>query len=135
MPDIYDQHDKAFEQVSAYVISQEGKKIGTIAFKFPRDGAGRLYCYLHVLGTQMARGAASGGGYDKRTAAAFDAAHKIAAHKIPPFHDGVRAHMARIAVHQVENEIVAKIKAAIKDAGHDWQHDLEAAGFTVWQAV
>lgn len=120
MATIYEQHDKAFERVSAYVIAQEGKKIGTIAFKFPADGAGRLYCYLHVLGTQMARGAASGGGYDKRTAAAFDAAHKID---------------LKTANREGDRLCAIAVRDAIKDAGYGWQHDLEAAGFAVWQAV
>lgn len=68
---IYDQHRAAFDSTSAYVIAKNGRRVGTIAFKFPRDGAGRLYCYLHVLGVEMVRDFAAGGGYDKKTAAAM----------------------------------------------------------------
>lgn len=43
MKNIYDQHDAAFGGVSAYVICDAfGDRIGTVALKFPRDGAARL---------------------------------------------------------------------------------------------
>ena len=69
MTTIYQHHDAAFTQVSAGVILKDGEKVGTIAFKYPRDGAGRLWCYLHLLGSTMVRGSAAGYGYDKRSAA------------------------------------------------------------------
>lgn len=47
MAKIYDQHRAAFSNVSAYVITLDGEKVATIAIKFPRDGAGRLYAYVH----------------------------------------------------------------------------------------
>lgn len=126
MTDIYDQRDKAFANVSAFVLVKGNERVGTIAFKFPRDGAGRLYCYLHVLGLEMIRGAASGYGYDKRSAAAFAAARKL---DLTPKRNGV-------PLENAESLAIARVvKDAIKDAGHDWRHDLEAAGFAVWQAV
>ena len=69
MKTIYQQHDAAFTQVSAGVILKGGAKVGTIAFKYPKDGAGRLWCYLHLIGSTMVRGSAAGYGYDKRSAA------------------------------------------------------------------
>lgn len=127
---IYEQHDKHFELVSAYVIAKDGERIGTIAFKFPRDGAGRLYCYLHVLGLEMVRGVASGGGYDKRSGAAFSAAKRIdmsgQEHAL---------HTPEMAVERDAYRHAYEIQLAIKDAGHDWCHDLREAGFEVWQAV
>lgn len=127
MTDIYEQHDKHFANVSAFVIVKGNERVGTIAFKFPRDGAGRLYCYLHVIGLEMVRGAASGGGYDKRSAAAWSASRKL---NLAPDESP-----ARLAELRETIAIARVIKDAIKDAGHDWRHDLEAAGFTVWQAV
>lgn len=44
---IYDQHRKAFSNVSAYVVMAGEQRCATIAFKFPKDGAGRLYAYMH----------------------------------------------------------------------------------------
>jgi hypothetical protein len=72
---IYDQHSKAFDRVSAYVLADHatGEQVGTVAFKYPADGAGRVYCYLHIHGLPMMRGCATGYGYDKTTAA-FEAA-------------------------------------------------------------
>lgn len=57
---VYQLHDKAFANVSAYVIAKDGERVATIAFKFPRDGAGRLYVYVHWFGLQMVRGWAGG---------------------------------------------------------------------------
>ena len=121
---VYEHHDKHFDLVSAFVIVKDGALVGKIAFKFPKDGAGRLYCYLHVTGLQMVRGVASGYGYDKRSAAAWSASKLIDA-TLPvgqAFNPNPYTH-------------ATTIKAAIKDAGYDWQHDLRDAGFEVWQAV
>ena len=74
MSSIYELHDKAFRHVSAYVILLNGERVATVAIKFPADGAGRLYAYVHWIGTPMVRGFAGGYGYDKRSAACADAA-------------------------------------------------------------
>lgn len=70
---IYEKHNAAFPLVGAGVIVSNGEKKGTIAFKFPKDGAGRLTCFLHIHGYAMVQGTASGYGYDKK-AAAFESA-------------------------------------------------------------
>jgi hypothetical protein len=111
MPDIYEQHAAAFANVSAYVIMRDGSRVATIAFKFPRDGAGRLYAYVHWLGFPMVRGWAGGGGYDKRSAAVASAAKLIKAPD-PAF-----------------------IAAIAKEDGMEWQNSLRSAGFDVLQAV
>lgn len=56
MTKIYEQHDAAFSRVSAYVVARNGERVATIAFKFPADGAGRLWAYVHWLGLEMVRG-------------------------------------------------------------------------------
>lgn len=81
MTKIYDQHVAAFQYVSAYVLMNDGEQIGKIAFKFPKDGAGRLYCYFHLIGSEMTRGYAGGYGYDKKSAAICDAIEKLPAYK------------------------------------------------------
>jgi len=62
---IYDKHEKAFKNVKAGALVKDGKQVGTLAFK---HGASRVTCYLHLFGSQMVSGIASGYGYDKTTA-------------------------------------------------------------------
>jgi hypothetical protein len=73
MTNIYDQHDKAFSQVSASIIIKDGAQVGTIAWKYPKDGAGRLWCYFHIHGQEMVRAYAGGYGYDKKSASLMHA--------------------------------------------------------------
>ena len=118
MTNIYDQHRAAFDAVSAYVIVRDGRRIGTIAFKYPRDGAGRLYAYVHFHGAEMVRGFAAGGGYDKHSAACVRAVKAIDRAAYGDFH-----------------AIGEFIDALAKDGGFGWDHNLRIAGFSVWQAV
>ncbi len=118
MTDIYTQHDAAFSRVSAFVIlDSNGTRRATVAIKYPADGAGRLYAYVHWIGVEMKRGYASGGGYDKRTAAVSAAARKIEW----PIDTGSNSD--------------AFAAAAMADAGDDWIRAVEKAGFRVLQAV
>lgn len=118
-PAIYDQHDKAFPLVSAFVIADGGNRVATIAFRFPRDGAGRLWAYVHWLGTEMVRGYAGGYGYDKSSAA-------------------VEAAVARMqdATDTVNPARLDAFRNALRDCGgFGWDRKLRDAGFEVWQAV
>jgi hypothetical protein len=122
MTSIYDQHAAAFANVSAYVILRDGQRVATIAFKFPRDGAGRLFAYVHWIGAEMVRGYASGGGYDKRSAACAAAVAKM---KAGPGRDGAEIDAA-----------ADPFRAALAiDDGIEWHNRLRAAGFEVVQAV
>lgn len=121
MADIYAQHTAAFARVSAFVILRGAEQVATVAIKFPADGAGRLYAYVHWLGTEMVRGHANGYGYDKRSAAV-----SVAARMVPDDITGRAVNSAWRALF---------IDAAGHDSGHDWTRRLEAAGFTVLQAV
>lgn len=114
MSGIYEQHRAAFNRVEAYVILDAGHLVARVAFKFPADGAGRLYAYVHWIGAEMVRGSASGGGYDKRTAACASAVGK------------------RTACTARCNDFLA---AMARDAGQHWDGALRGAGFTVAQAV
>lgn len=120
MSNIYDQHRAAFSNVSAYVIlNAAGDRVATIAFKYPRGGAGRLYAYVHIFGCEMVRGSASGGGYDKHSAACADAVRKMKAGDRTKCVDGL-----------------AHFYAALRaDDGRHWDSRLRDAGFTVLQAV
>jgi len=142
MSNIYDLHEKAFAQVSAFVILKAGERVATIAFKFPRDGAGRLYAYVHWFGVPMVRGFAGGYGYDKRSAAVADAVRRIAKHDRTAEAEECRksghSRAAQAAEMQAiaENEKLAAFKAALDaDSGEYWDSRLRAAGFDVLQAV
>ena len=123
---IYDLHNKAFSRVSAFVILHEGAKVATIAFKFPADGAGRLYAYVHWLGEPMVRGFAGGYGYDKRSAACADAARKLT--------DPQEIRLSETA-QELGAPWTAFRDALLHDGGEHWNRRLEAAGFAVLQAV
>jgi hypothetical protein len=137
MSDIYEQHDKAFGDVSAYVVMKGADRVATVAFKYPRDGAGRLWAYVHWIGVPMVRGYASGGGYDKHSAACSVAARKIEKAKgpeiVPNDHHDIIAERHRIRKEQESRE--AFIAAMIADDGLYWNGRLRNAGFEVWQAV
>ena len=124
MKNIYDQHRAAFSQVSAFVILHNGERVATLAFKFPRDGASRLYAYVHYIGLTMARGFAGGGGYDKRSASASAASRNIT--KETPAHWNLS---------QINNAGLFLHALAHGDDGHGWEENLRRAGFTVFQAV
>jgi hypothetical protein len=117
---IYDQHKAAFANVSAYVIlDATGDRVATIAFKYPKDGAGRLYAYVHWFGLEMRRGYAGGGGYDKHSAACADAMPRL-----PVGAGGGNG-----------DAYETFCKVLSKDDGHHWDSRLRDAGFTVLQAV
>jgi hypothetical protein len=122
---VYDQHRAAFSNVSAHVILKDGEPVATIAFKFPRDGAGRVYAYVHWTGTEMIRGFAGGYGYDKQTAALADAANKL--YKRPDYEENTRNHAIK--------SLSGFIYALSKDGGAHWDNALREAGFTVLGAV
>ncbi len=126
MPTIYEQHDAAFAHVSAHVVLKDGERVATIAFKYPRDGAGRLYAYVHWLGTEMVRGHASGGGYDKHSAACASAASRMAR---DPHGSGTKSKA------QSQTECATFIDALATGNGRHWDRRLADTGFTVLQAV
>lgn len=77
MTTAYEKHSKAFAVVSAGALVVNGVQKGTLAFKFPKDGAGRLTCFLHIHGSPMVIGIAGGYGYDKKSAALESACEKL----------------------------------------------------------
>lgn len=124
MSDIYKLFDKAFNRVSAYIVlDKSGECVAKVSFKFPADGAGRLYAYVHWLGVPMVRGMAGGYGYDKRSAAVANAAGKLV--------------FDRPATADLEDQkLFLAFRTAIEnDGGEYWDTRLRDAGFTVVQAV
>ena len=123
MTNIYDQHKAAFAQVSAYVVVKDGELKARIAFKFPKDGSGRLYAYVHWLGDPMVRGFATGGGYDKGSAACSAAVRKM------------DWKTTAKTIDDKEEMRAAFIRALAKDDGATWNDHVRKAGFLVFAAV
>ena len=70
MTTVYDKLDKHFSQVSAWVIvNEQGEQVGKMAAKYPKDGMGKLYLYLHLYGSEMVCESVSGCGFDKLSVA------------------------------------------------------------------
>ena len=127
MSDIYEQHKAAFPNVSAFVVMRGGERVATVAIKYPRDGAGRLYAYVHLIGVPMVRAHANGFGYDKRSAAVAAAIAKIPA---PVSDHFTKERYAKVAGwHGTLRFSVAEMES------RDWTQALERQGFTVIQAV
>jgi len=126
-PKIYEQHDATFNQVAAYVLMKGGERIGTLAFKFPKDGVGRLYCYLHIIGLEMARGYAGGYGYDKKSASVASAASAITPTD-GEYMDEIRKNDLN-QFRELLNDGFSNI------GGKDWQDVFRSLNINVFQAV
>lgn len=113
MKNIYEQHEKAFKRVASYVVLRNGEPVAKINIKYPADGVGRLYAYVHWFGEHMTRGFAYVYGYDKASAACYDAVRKCK--PVCTSH--------------------ALFIQALKDDEHPFDYALIKAGFNVFQAI
>lgn len=114
--DIYGKHAAAFNKVSAYVVTdKKGALIARIAFKRGLS----VTCFLHIFGLKMTTGRANGGGYDRNSAAAYNAVMVIPNTGAFP-----------------EGKILKEFKTALKEGngGSHWDKALVEAGFNVMQA-
>lgn len=131
---IYDQHAKAFSQVNAWVVLKNGEQVGTVTIKYPKDGAGRLWAYVHIIGLEMARDFASGYGYDKRSAAVDHAIRNI--EPVSGIDKAMKHQPWWIEWAAKVNGTASQWKEIFKDmGGQDWEQVLRNAGFTVIKAV
>lgn len=122
MTKIYEQHDKAFSHVSTYAILKDGVPVAKVALKFPKDGAGRLWAYVHWIGCEMVRSYAGGYGYDKRSAAVQNA--------------GVAFQVSKAWSEKgMDANGIEFINALREMGGKDWTHALQDAGFVVFQTA
>ena len=128
MTKIYEQHEKAFNNVSAFIILKDGERVATVAFKYPKDGMGRLWCYLNVLGLPMVRGYAGGCGYDKASAAFLDAAKAQTVVKQPEY-------MGEDTFNRLGAHAVSIYEACAARDGYGWQCNVTDAGYIVLKAV
>lgn len=118
-PEIYEQHDKAFADVSAFVIMDGAERIGTVAIKRMRSG--RTVAYLWWHGHGMVKGSASGGGYDKDSAAVEVALTDL------------RRSLPRKL--ETPNKLANLAAIARTAQGAGWQDCVRSAGLVVYQAV
>jgi len=126
---VYNWSARAFRGVRAWVIVEKysGKHIANVSMKYPQDGSGRLYVYLHIIGLDMVRGSAAGAGYDKGSAAMERAAEAV---KAPAPELIANERYCTIDRHR---RTIADTMA--KNGGWAWQDRIEAAGYAVFQAV
>jgi hypothetical protein len=122
MSDIYRQHDAAFALVSAYVVLDQGERVATVALKRSASGL-RVTAFVHWIGTEMVKGHADGGGYDKNSAAVENALHRALTTK----------HALMFAEPGSRQEAFALSQSA--NDGRSWDRRLADAGFNVLQAV
>ena len=116
MTSVYDQHRAHTKRTTACAVLKDGQHVANVTIAHPKDGAGRLYAYVHWLGTEMVRGSAGGYGYDKCTAA-----------------------VSRAAEERLKGWSKAGVGAPecmfweflALDDGHEWYSQLHKAGFTV----
>jgi hypothetical protein len=118
MTKIYDQHRSAFANVSAYVVLKDGQRVATVAFKF----GNAVTAYVHWFGTEMTKGRACGGGYDRQSAAVASAARR----ELRNLCGGATGNVV---------DFNSFWRACEKDGGASWDRALTEAGFTVLQAV
>lgn len=118
MSNVYDQHQQHTKRTGAYAILHNGEHAANITITFPADGAGRMYAYVHWIGTQMIRGSSNGYGYDKRSAAIASAARK---------------HLETLDKSQATTPECMFWEYLKADNGKEWHNMLRDAGFTVCQ--
>lgn len=133
MTKIYDQHNAAFKYVSAFAILKDRNHVANVSIKFPKDGAGRLYAYVHVFRAEMSRGFAGGYGYNKTSAAIMDAMEKTKPYKIERTKDENAESKAYYDKAEADgNALIAELKKALEPAASaGWSNALRDAGFTV----
>lgn len=133
MTKVYDQYDAAFRKTAAAAILKDGNYTAKVCIKYPADGAGRLYAYVHVFRAEMARGFAGGYGYDKTSAAIMDAMEKMKPYKIERTKGENAESKAYYDKAEADgNALIAELKKALEPAASvGWSNALRDAGFTV----
>ena len=137
LEDVYNNHDKHFRQVRAYCVLKDGQHVAKVSIRYPQDGVGRVYAYVHFLGIRMVRGDAGGYGYDKTSAAVWKACEEYRKHKV-----AITAEQFEGLPDSLKDERRAFFSGpvtaffdAITARGDDWKRGLEQAGYSVFQAV
>jgi hypothetical protein len=121
--DVYDQQNTTFKSVSVYVVlSETGEHVASVRIKY---GA-RCLAYTHFIGVHLTRGSAGGGGYDKETAAVYDAFAKSG----DSYGDALLGRDP-----ETTDKLNAFRQALTARGGYHWYQNLESAGYKVIQAL
>jgi hypothetical protein len=139
MTKIYEQHDKAFARVSAYVVLKDGACVAKVQTLRSASNL-RTTAFVHWLGSRMTKGAANGGGYDKESASIAAAAHAMPG---PSLRSGAKPRPYQTTECFADDYVQADTLphydafryAASLDGGKRWADAVRDAGFTVIQAV
>lgn len=119
---VIEQYASAFKGIAAYSILKDGQQVATVAFK----GDARLQVYLHWIGLDVVRAAASGGGYNRHKAAVQKAAQAAIKAYDPQKDPNAENVFARAAFFRILSE---------GSDGQDWISALTGAGFDVNKVV
>lgn len=112
----YGAFDRAFANVSASCIMEDGQAVGRICFKRGNS----VTCFFQLWGSDMMSGRAGGGGYDRDSAALERAAEKLR-----------KAEAPRDPVQASRRELVIAALLDPRNDGRKWDQRLERIGFTV----
>jgi len=116
---IYDRFNTATRDLTAQALLLDGKPVGRIVI---RD-AQACSAFVQIWGASMAIGKAGGGGYDRHSAAVFDAIGKLTDRP-----DG-RDESAFVAFNRIRKS------ARSWNGGTRYAYHLESAGFTVCNVI
>lgn len=121
MANVYEQHDSAFRNISAFAVLKGGEHVANITLKH----GGAVTAFVHWIGVEMRRGRAGGGGYDRATSAIEGAASKM------PL--GLDAETGCRA--DPRHDYNDFRRALVHDDGAGWSRHLERAGFTICNVI
>lgn len=116
MTKIYEQFDAAFKKINAYAVLKNGNHVANINIKYPNDGMGRIFAYVHILGLEMVRDFAGGCGYDKKDTA-------------------IKAAVGKINTNEKSNAAISAKEMQVALSQGNWERELEKAGFTVIRVI
>lgn len=118
-PVIYDQFDAAFRNVTAKAVLYQGEHVANVSLKHGRGAT----AYVHWIGAHMVRGTATGGGYDKATAAVYRA--------LKVLQNQPRGQYEGSECRSVGKNYLPFVEALDGDTGRNWDRALRDAGFTI----
>lgn len=118
--DIYAKFDSATKSFTAAALIRNGKPVGRIVLKF----GSACTAFVHIWGTEMASGRASGHGYDKASAAVVDACRNLNGRSLDT----------------KDPEAIAAWKALLdafcdRRSGERWTSTVERGGFVVASVI
>ena len=113
---VYEAFNTATQAFTAVALVRDGQAVGRVVIK---HGGASVTAYVQVWGIDMARGRATGGGYDKASAAVSAAVDSMTAASSNP----------------EASRCADVIKSCDFDSGYGWERVLSDAGFTIARVI